>query len=155
MSSFFLLSVQLSQPYVSCGRGYLVIAAEFPVRSLSTLLLLGCDVCKLYCKLLLLQYKIRCFLMLKSLKSCKREMKSLVGSHGPVSDQTWYCTNYGCNFRLVCKLINRCHSHKIKMCISSTHKKQLRTVENRPNHLYCSINSVTKTRIIDNTYTPV
>ena len=33
----------------------------------------------------MLQYKIRCFLMLKSLKSCKREMKSLVGSQGPVS----------------------------------------------------------------------
>jgi len=32
-----------------------------------------------------LQYKIRCFLMLKSLKSCKREMKALVGSQGPVS----------------------------------------------------------------------
>ena len=33
---------------------------------------------------IVLQYKIRCLLMLKSLKSCKREVKALVGSQGPV-----------------------------------------------------------------------
>jgi len=44
---------------------------------------------------------------------------------------------------------------QIKIYISSTHKKQttICTVENKPNHLYRSMNSVTETRIRDNNAT--
>ena len=42
-----------------------------------------------------------------------------------------------------------------KIYISSTHKKQttICTVENKPNHLYRSMNSVTETRIRDSNAT--
>jgi len=42
--------------------------------------------------------------------------------------------------------------HKIKIYTSSTHKEQttIYTVEDKPNQVYCSMNSMTETRIRDN-----
>jgi len=97
-----------------------------------------------------LQYKIRCFLMLKSLKSCKREMKALVGSQGPVSvslcavhchsmhsiywgytDRTVSCTYYMllsvCFIlspnRHVCCLCSVLHTHADLMAVLPDHPR--------------------------------
>ena len=39
-----------------------------------------------------LQYKARCYIMLKSMKSCKREVKSLMNSVGLVTNDLFYST---------------------------------------------------------------
>jgi len=45
-------------------------------------------------------------------------------------------------------------THKIKYTsVAHIRNKQLCTVENKPNHLYCSVNSMTETRIRDHNTT--
>jgi len=41
--------------------------------------------------------------------------------------------------------------HKTEIHISNIRNEHLRTAENKPNHLYCSVNSMTNTRTRDNT----
>ena len=70
---------------------YLGLLICYHLTSGWLLLLLNCiaevmtDLLLLYLMLFTFQYKARCYMMLKSLKSCKRELKVLVNAVGMVS----------------------------------------------------------------------
>ncbi|CAH1778695.1 unnamed protein product [Owenia fusiformis] len=66
-------------------------------------------------KLRLSQYKARCYIMLKSMKSCKREVKYLMNAAGVTVPVIYIKANFECirgNYRKAIKVLNSCGPSK-------------------------------------------
>lgn len=75
------------------------------------------------------QYKIRCFLMLKSLKMCKREMKALVGSQGPAVPTVFLKSQFEYsrgNYEKTIRMLSSTANHVLNSSLSSVIRGPLR-----------------------------